>query len=203
MFCRFRLLPGTFVAFALFVLVKGLLVPPCHDDGLCYRIPRIMNWLFEHQWYWIDAQDTRLNTRGTVSEWLTAPILLFFRTDHLVFLPNWISFLFFPSLIFQVWRDWGVSPRVAWIWMWLLPTAFCYSMQASNSSNDILVTFFALAAFALLRGGRKVPPVDLLASLLSAALMTGTKPTMVPLLVPWAILMFPHVSFASVDRQGP
>ena len=121
------------------------------------------------------------------------PILLTFPWDHLVFLPNWISLLFFPQLVFQVWRDWGVPSRIAWYWMWLLPAGFCYSLQACNSSNDILATFFALAAFALLRRGRKVPPVDLLCSLLSIALATGVKLTMLPLAVPWAILAFSQV----------
>jgi hypothetical protein len=185
-----RLLPPLFAAMAVVLLCRGLFIAPFHGDAMSYRIPRMLNWIAEGRWYWIDAQDARLNTRGPVSEWLALPLLLAWRWDHLMFLPNWISLLFFPRLIFQVWRDWGVTARVAWLWMWLLPAGLCYSLQACNSSNDILGTFFALAAFALLRRRGTIPPADVLCSLLGIALASGVKLTMAPLILPWLILVF-------------
>jgi hypothetical protein len=201
-----RPLPLLFAAMSAVLLWRGLAIAPFHSDALSYRIPRVLNWIAEGRWYWIDAQDPRLNTRGVNSEWVTVPLLLAWGWDRLIFLPNWVSFLFFPRLIFQVWRDWGVPARMARLWMWLLPASFCYSLQACNASTDILGTFFALAAFALLRRRQRITPADVLCSILGIALATGVKLTIAPIIVPWLILAYarrqwffkwPGLSFAA------
>ena len=188
-----RSLPMIFALSAFVILLRGLLVPLSNDDGLSYRIPRVLHWLHAHGWEWIAVEDPRLNTRGTVSEWLFAPWLLFTRTDQSVILPGWISHLFLPGLIFRAWRNLGVSRRVAWIWMWLLPTAFCLSFQAGNVSNDCLAAFFALAVFALVPAGRRYTPTfrALALAVLAAALMSGTKPNLAPLGLVFAVLLVP------------
>ena len=184
-----RTLPMLFAVTTLVIFVRGVAVPPSHDDGLCYRLPRVLHWFIHGGWYWIDAQDSRLNTRGTVAEWLSAPLLLFFRSDRLVFLPNFISHLFLPGLIYSAWRNLGVSRRVAWVWMWLLPSAFCLSLQAGNSSNDSLSAFFALAVFALLPTCGQAPTFRAVAlATLSLALMSGTKPNLAPLALAFAVV---------------
>jgi hypothetical protein len=88
---RRLLLPALFAISAAMLLLKGLLTLPCHDDGMSYRIPRMLNWIYDHRWHWISSEDPRLDILGTVSEWLGLPALLVFRTDRLLFLPNWIS----------------------------------------------------------------------------------------------------------------
>ncbi len=187
-----RILPMLFAVTALVILVRGVAIPPNHDDGLCYRIPRVLHWLDAGGWHWIDARDSRLNTRGTVAEWLFAPLLLFTRSDRLLFLPNWISHLFLPGLIYTTWRNLGVSRRIAWIWMWLLPSAFCFSLQAGNSSNDSLSAFFALAVFALLPARGPTPTFRAVSlAVLALALMSGTKPNLAPLALAFLVVFLP------------
>jgi hypothetical protein len=182
------LLPAIFGISATLLLAKGIVSPPFHDDGLCYRIPRAMNWIMEHRWHWLDAQDPRLDVLGTVSEWLSVPVLVLFRTDQLVFWPNWICHLFLPGLIFSVWRKLGVRPRVAWLSMWLLPTGFCFALQAVNTSNDSLGAFFVLAAFFFaLKGNRSEAWSDFAFSILCMALATGVKLNLLSLGLGWAI----------------
>jgi hypothetical protein len=81
---------------------------------------------------------------------------------------------------------------VAWFWMWLLPTGYNFLLQAGSIGNDTFPAVYALAAvdFAL-RAWKSRRPSDLWYSLLAAALLTGAKPSNIPLLLPWALLFLP------------
>ena len=123
-------------------------------------------------------------------EWLTAPLLLFTKSDRGLFLINFLSFLLMPGLNFSVFRRLGVRPRVAWHWMWVLPTGYNFLLQAGSLNNDMFPAIYALAAMDFgLRAWESRRFSDLGLSILSAALLTGTKATNLPLLLPWGILM--------------
>ena len=53
--------------------------------------------------------------------------------------------------MFSVFTRLGVRRRVAWSWMWLVPTGYCFLLQAGSIGNDLFGAPFALAAvdFAL------------------------------------------------------
>lgn len=134
----------------------------------------------------------RMNFSGCAFEWLTTPLVLFTRSDRFLFIVNFISFLLLPGLIFGVFTRLGVRSRVAWHWMWLLPSGYIFLLQAGSIANDSFSSVFTLAAiyFACIAWkSRNVQ--DLWLSLLSAALLTGAKPTNLPLLLPWFILILP------------
>lgn len=199
-----RFLPGSFAFLALLVFAGGVLYAPGHYDGLCYRVPRVLQWLAHGNWFWIYGPNYRMNDRACGLEWLSTPLLLFFKTDRLLFLLNFIPFLLLPGLIFSVWTRLGVRPRVAWNWMWIAPTGYCFLIQAGGIANDAFPTVYGLAMidFALrarekLRGFRSLDSTSWTAdmgwSLLSAALLTGAKASNIPLGLPWAILFFPLV----------
>src|SRR5208283_5640035 len=107
-------------------------------------------------------------------EWLTAPLLLFTKSDRALFLINFISFLLLPGLIFSLFTRLGVRARVAWQWMWLLPTGYTFLLQAGSAANDAFPTVYALAAldFAC-RAWASRRPAQLGLSALCAALLTG------------------------------
>ena len=109
-----RIAPLLFLALAVMALVGGALYVPQNNDSNEYRIPRVWHWLAAGQWHWIHTFDSRMNIAGCGLEWLYAPLMLFTRTDHAIFLPNWISFLMLPGLTFSVLTRLGVRPRVAW-----------------------------------------------------------------------------------------
>ena len=92
-----------------------------------------------------------MNIAATGFEWLSAPLLLFTRTNQFLFLINWASYLMLPGLIFSVFTRLQVRPRVAWWWMWLLASGWCYVLQASSDMNDSFAVIYALASvdFAL------------------------------------------------------
>jgi len=189
-----RWLPAAFLALAGLALLGGILYPPTNYAGLTYRTPRVLQWLTEGHWFWIHTPSQRLNTRSCGFEWMTAPVLLFTRSDRALFLINFLPFLLLPGLIYSVFTRLGVRSRVAWHWMWLLPTGYNFLLQAGSIGNDTFPAVYALAAVDLaLRAWKSRRPSDLWYSLLAAALLTGAKPSNIPLLLPWALLLLPLV----------
>jgi hypothetical protein len=190
---RFRRpLPLGFGALAILIFLGGAFYAPTHYVALTYHIPRVLQWLEEGRWHWIHTPVQRMNYSGCDFEWLTAPLLLFTKSDRGLFLLNFIPFVLLPGLVFSVFTRLGVRARAAWQWMWLFPTGYIFLLQAGSAGNDAFSTVYALAAIdSGCRAWASRRPRDLWLSLLAAALMTGTKPTSLPLLLPWLILIFP------------
>jgi hypothetical protein len=187
-----RRLPAAFLILAVLALLGGILYPPTNYAGLTYRTPRVLQWLTEGHWFWIHTLGQRLNTRSCGFEWLSAPVFLFTGSDRALFLLNFIPFLLLPGLVYSVFTRLGVRPRVAWWWMWLMPTGYNFLLQAGSIGNDTFPTVYALAAVDfVLRAWKSRRSADLYYSLLAAALLTGAKPSNIPLLLPWALLLMP------------
>jgi hypothetical protein len=199
LFCRkkflrrfHRPLPLCFAALAVLIFLGGAIYPPSNYTGISYRLPRVLQWLAHGGWFWIHTPVFRMNDRACGIEWLTAPLLLFTKSDRALFLLNFIPFLLLPGLIFSVFTRLGVRARVAWRWMWLLPTGYDFLLQAGSIANDTFPAAYALAAIyfaANAWSSRRAS--DLWHSILAAALLTGAKASNLPLLLPWAILIFP------------
>jgi hypothetical protein len=185
-----RWLPASFAVLAFLVFLGGALYPPTNHTAMTYRTPRVLHWLAEGHWHWIHTPNYRINNRCCGFEWLTAPALLFTHTDRCLFLINFIPFLLMPGLTFSVFTRLGVQPRVAWHWMWLLPTGYNFLLQAGSLGNDTFPTVYALAALDFgLRAWESRRHSDVWYSLLAVALLTGAKASNLPLLLPWAVLI--------------
>jgi len=192
---RFRRpFPLAFLILAAMAFLGGVLYAPSNYDALAYRIPRVLHWLAAGQWHWIHTIFTRINTRSCGIEWVSAPFVALLKTDRWLFLINFISFLLLPGLVFSVFTRLGVRRRVAWYWMWIVPTGYGFLLQAGSIGNDLFGATFALAAvdFAL-RANRSRLPCDFFASLLAAAMMTSAKTGNLPLLLPWAVAICPSL----------
>ena len=197
-----RPLPLCFVVLACLVFAGGVLYPPSNHTAFTYRIPRVLHWLAEGRWHWIHTNDYRLNDRACGIEWLTAPLLLFTRSDRTLFLLNFVPYLLLPGLLFSVFGRLGVQRRVAWHWMWLLPTGYTFLLQAGSAGNDTFPTVYALAALDFgLRAWQSRRASDLGYSFVAAALLTGAKASNLPLLLPWAIVVTP-VMLLLLRRPG-
>ncbi len=200
-----RFLPAAFASLAALVFISGCLYAPTDHTGLSYRLPRVLQWLQHGSWFWIHTANYRMNDRACGIEWLSAPLLLFLKSDRLLFLLNFIPFILMPGLIFSIWTRIGVRPRVAWNWMWLVPTGYCFLLQAGGIANYAFPTVYALAMmdFALrardkCRGGGGMAglgpwTLDFGLSVLSAALLVGAKASNLPLGLPWVIVIFPLI----------
>ncbi len=181
-----RPLPALFLVLVVLSFLGGLLHEPNNIDALAYRTPRVLHWLAEGRWHWIECPYNRLNTRATGFEWLSAPVLALLGSDRPLFLINIGCFLLLPGLTFSTLRQAGVGGRVAWHWMWLFPGGYCFVLQAGSIANDLYGATAALAAFAFgLRARRSRGASDLLYSGLALALATGAKLSNLPLALPW------------------
>lgn len=195
---RFRKpFPLAFLVLAAMAFLGGTIYTPNNYDALAYRIPRVLHWLAAHEWHWIHTSFPRVNTRACGVEWVSAPVISLLKTDRPLFLINIISFLLLPSLVFSVFTKLGVRARVAWHWMWVVPSGYCFLLQAGSISNDLFGAVFALAAIAFaLRAKGSMLLGDFSTSILAAALLSGSKTSNLPLLLPWALAIFPSIRLA-------
>ena len=184
--------PLIFAVLAGGALVGGLIYAPNNYDALTYRVPRMLHWFAEGAWYWVKTPNYRVNIAAADSEWLLAPLYAFTHSDRLFFLPNFLSYLLLPGLVFSVFRLAGVRPRVAWFWMWLFPGGLCFVMQAGSIGNDLLAAVYALAALHYALRAREAGSVrHVWLAVLCAGLLTGSKVSNLPLLLPWAVAIWP------------
>ena len=133
-----------------------------------------------------------MNDRSCGFEWLMAPVLLLAQSARPLFLINFVPFLLLPGLVFSVLTRLGVHGRVAWHWMWLLPTGYNFLLQAGSLGNDSFAAIYAVASmdFAL-RAASSRRVAEVWFSLLAAAFMTGAKAGNLPLLLPWCLVFLP------------
>jgi hypothetical protein len=186
-----RPLPLLFLAYLLMALAGGALYAPTNYDALTYRVPRMLHWLAEGHWHWIESNDNRVNISATGIEWLMAPLFALTRTDRLLFLINLVSYLLLPGLFYGTLTRLGVARRLAWYWMWILPAGYCFAVQAGSVGNDTLGAVFLLAALHFnLSAWRSGHAQDLWLGTLAAMLLSGSKASNLPLLLPWVITAF-------------
>jgi len=189
-FRRFRRwLPASFVVLAVLILGGGLMHEPNNHDGLSYRIPRVLHWLDHQAWFWTGNFDVRMDTRSAGFEWLSAPFLALLRSDRLIFLWNWLGFLFLPSLVFQLCRRIGATGRAAWTWMWLAPSAYGVVLQAGSIGNDFIGAVFFLTSLNLASIPGLATRRDWVLSGLSISLCAGIKSTNLLWGLPWVLLL--------------
>jgi hypothetical protein len=197
-----RPLPLVFLALAALACLGGVLHPPNMHDAMTYRVPRMLHWLADNRWHWIETANQRMNTRSCGFEWLAMPLLVFTKSDRGFFLLNTISFLLLPGLVYSLFSRLGVRQRVAWCWMWFLPTGYSFLLQAGGSANDLFAVPYVLAAVDFALRARQTGRGSCLGwSLLAAGLATGAKATNLPLLLPWLLAWLPSWRLA-VTRLG-
>jgi hypothetical protein len=185
------LLPKLWLVLTVLTFVGGLAYAPSNYDYLTYRFPRLLYWCWEQKWCWISTVDRRMNFSGTTFEWMMAPLFILFKTDRLFFLINFIPYLFLPRLIFSVFTQLGISSRISWWWMWVLPSGYCYILQAASAGNDSFgAAYFLASLHYLLRARVSFSIKNLVLSCLAIGLLTGAKASNLPLALPWLVVLF-------------
>lgn len=186
----------------ILALIGALAHAPSNYDGITYRLPRLLYWLQENRWHWIEGQDHRQNVSGLGHEWMIAPMIAITRSDRALFLINFVPYLLLPGLFYIAACGLGIRSRVAAWWMCIVPLAYGITLQAGSIGNDLLPMALGLAALAFAAQARKSYPILCLAfSLLSAAAMTGAKATSIPLALPIGIYWL-WVAWKTVQVRG-
>jgi hypothetical protein len=198
---RFRKFPpyAAWLLICLLVLAGGLLNPPSNYDALTYRLPRVLYWLQENQWYWIGALNYRMDIAGTGFEWMSLPLLAFGVGDRALFLLNYLPFVLIPGLFWVAVRGLGISgPQVRW-WMWVWPLGYGIVLQAASVGNDMIGAVYALASLSFAMQARKNrTKTCLFFSAMAAIAMSSIKVTMLPLGLPLLVVWL----WVALERLG-
>ncbi len=195
--------PALFAVVAVLAAAGAFAHAPNNIDAVAYRLPRVLHWLAAGRWHWIDTVDPRLNYSGAGQEWLLAPQLALLHTDRLAALPNLLGFALLPGLLFVTFRGWGIAQGVAVRWMWLLPLAPVYLLQAGGSANDLTGAVYFVAALACgARAMGRGSPGWLALSTLAVALATGVKTSNLPLVLPWLVFVWPALRDGAAARRA-
>jgi hypothetical protein len=177
-----RILPLIYCATLFLIVLGSVLHEPNNFDGLSYRIPKVLYWLGQQHWHFIDAPYAPINHTLPNYEWLTVPFFLVSGGFYSTVIINWIAFLFIPPLFFSLLRAFGTSNRFAYDWMWVFPTGYLIAMQAGGIGNDLLGLTVILAGLHCARRfvatGRNSFLFD---ALLAAGFCTGIKLSNLPL----------------------
>lgn len=197
-----RLWPAVFLLSWSLAVAGGIGHPPNNIDTMAYRLPRVLHWLAAGGWHWIDTVDPRLNYSACGQEWLMMPVISLTGSDRWTWVWNALSYALLPGLIFVTLIGLGVARRMAWRWMWLLPLAPIYLLQAGSVANDLLGTAYFLAALAwMCRAGREGPRAFVV-SMFALALATGIKSSNIVLGLPWLALAWPRLAREPIVRRA-
>jgi len=189
-----RPMPLVFAAVFVACALGGLWHAPNNYDYLNYRLPRLLHWLHDSAWHWIETPNQRLNCSGANSEWLMLPSLLLTGGDRWSFLANLLCFGLMPAGLFVAMSSICINVRAAWYAMWAIPTAYCFVSQAAGTGSDLTGAAFFVFAIALACRARRTKRNGwLLASVLAMAFCTGIKATNIPLVLPWLVLVWPSL----------
>jgi len=186
------LLHACFLCVAFLSLLGGALYIPWNFDAFTYRLLRVLYWWSANSWYWIGTVDPRLDFGSCGFEWQMLPVLIASKSDRLLFLLNWLPYLLMPGLTFLAFRSLGIGRATARIWMWFLPTGYCYALQAGGIQNDGYAANFVLACVAF--GGwalRSKSTVPVLMAFTALSLLTGAKLSNLPLVLPLGVSLIP------------
>ncbi len=187
---RRRPLQALFAILTAAIFIGGALYIPWSFDATTYRLPRILYWWAHNGWYWTNSLDNRMDYSSVGFEWQMLPVILFTHSDRFLFLLNWIPFLFMPALLLRFLRSFRVSRPLISVLVWIIPTGYCYALQAGGIQNDGYAMVYLLAAFAFLdvyvRNGKRS---DLVWSMLAAALLTGAKTSNIFILLPYGLML--------------
>jgi hypothetical protein len=178
-----------FAILALVIFLGGALYVPWSFDATTYRFPRILYWWAHNSWYWTNACDARLDYSSTGYEWQLLPLMLLTGSDRCFFLINWIPFIFMPALLLRFFRIFRMNRAVTGILIWVVPSGYCYALQAGGAQNDGYAVFYLLSAFVFLDDYRlRGQKTDLIISMVAVGLLTGAKLSNLFLTLPYGIM---------------
>ena len=185
-----KIFPLLYLACLILAFVGGFIHPPTNYDAFCYRIPRMLHWLDQGKYHWIGGFCSRMDFSSLGFEWLMLPSLAVYQTLRLAFLINVFSYLLMPGLVFSTFTALGIRRRVAATWMWIIPCASCFAMEAGSIGNDFTATIYLLAAITYALKARETGKVNFVwLAIVSVGLLTGAKASNLPLLLPIGICM--------------
>lgn len=128
------------------VFIQGLVYPPNNYDSLTYHMARIPNWLANHSVAHYPTGSVRQLYQPPFSEYLIMQLDVLNRNDIFSASIQYVFFLLAAVALTYVAKQMGLGKKYQLIILMLsftLPEAL---LQAASTQNDIVVSFFIIAA---------------------------------------------------------
>ena len=188
---------GVILIVVVITAIVGIATAPNNMDSLNYHLPRVMQWLqsgdFSH---FASPYPSQLYTPAG-SEAVNGILLEIFRTDHAMFLTQWIGLILLVASVITTCRNLGISISNS-----LLAGAFAASAplivgEAATTQNDLISGAFVVAALACITTNRSISPdrergwmLAMLASPVLLGASIAVKPTCIVFVIPVAVWQF-------------
>ena len=156
----------------------AIAIAPNNWDAMTYHLSRAAYWLQNHSALrWQGGTVLQLGYPSG-AEMLQAWTMALAGTDRFVQLVQWLSLVGIALMIFSLARLIDFQPRAAAFAAALFIALPQPLLQATSAQNDLVVTFFLLAALTFgLRGLRDRSSGDLVVASVALGLAIGTKVT--------------------------
>jgi hypothetical protein len=156
----------------------AIAIAPNNFDAMTYHLPRAAYWLQNNSaLHWQGGTVQQLGDPPN-AEMLQAWTMALSGTDRFVQLVQWLSLVGIALAIFSLARLIDFQPRAAAFAAALFVVLPQPLLQAASAQNDLVVTFFLLAALTFgLRGLRDRSSGDLVVASVALGLAIGTKGT--------------------------
>lgn len=187
----------------VFVLITGLFTAPNNIDSLNYHLPRIMQWLQAGKiGSFVTPYSAQIwETPG--AEEIDGILLAALRTDHGMFLAQWVAWISMAGSVYFIASRVGRSRRLGAVGAIVALLAPLFIGEAATTQTDLIATSFVMAALAVLVGHREFRTLALVAFPILVGTAATLKPTdavfAIPMVV-WyvVILLRPRPSVRSI-----
>jgi len=168
----------------VYVLWRGVILPPDNHDALAYHLPKAAFIAQTHGYDYFVTGDPRVTVLPANYELLLADVMILTGTDHIT---EWINTLFYVLFLIAtgaaIERYFGPGPPVTATMIATAATPVLL-LHSGADKNDLMTCFFAVAALLfgarwVVHGGR----VPWLLTIISLVLGGGTKPHVAAVLV--------------------
>lgn len=202
---RLTIIAAVFVpmaAWLAFLLWRGYVTPPLSHDALVYHMPRAAMFVKTATYQDFHLPDDRVDALPANYELLLADIMILAHGDTVT---EWLSTIYFLLLVIatagMAKRWWGGGIHV-YVVALLVCSAPVLLLQAAAIKNDLLVAFFAVAAFLFCGrwlSSREIPSA--LLTIIACVEAAGTKPNAAIVVIFLAPLFVVGVVRAIRDRK--
>ena len=135
---------GFLIVWFATLLLIALVAAPNNFDSMTYRLPRVMHWADNQSIEFYPTGVARQNGFSPYSEWVLLHIYLMTVSDRFFNVLQWLSFAGVCVAVSEIAGQFSTSRIVKRLAVILAATTPLAILQATNTQNDVVVSFFFL-----------------------------------------------------------
>lgn len=140
-------LAGCILCILLLIFIQGVVYPPNNFDSMTYHLSRILSWISQRSVHYYPTDITRQLYQPPFAEYLIMHVNLLTGTDYFANSVQFFYLLFTVITIILFIEKLGLGQEYKIAGILLICTIPEVILEASSTQNDIIVSFFVIAAF--------------------------------------------------------